>query len=207
MPEPIQNAQTTTQSTVGTSMGVAAAISLMNMSSPIGVWSIVNQFQMLMLMILTGAFIPETVRQYLAGMDFVSFNFDFIPFIEVPLISDLYLWMKFDQTNDDLEDIGLDDGSTVVNNISFLVILLIFITIHLPIALIYTQTRSKTSKWSKIINIICKILTFTAYLRLVLENFQYMLLCSISEAYRFDTSTKNRRTSLIITYTFAVLCI
>ena len=146
MPEPIQNAQTTTQSTVGTSMGVAAAISLMNMSSPIGVWSIVNQFQMLMLMILTGAFIPETVRQYLAGMDFVSFNFDFIPFIEVPLISDLYLWMKFDQTNDDLEDIGLDDGSTVVNNISFLVILLIFITIHLPIALIYTQTRSKTSK-------------------------------------------------------------
>ena len=146
MPEPIQNAQTTTQSTVGTSMAVAAAISLMNMSSPIGVWSIVNQFQMLMLMILTGAFIPETVRQYLAGMDFVSFNFDFIPFIEVPLISDLYLWMKFDQTNDDLEDIGLDDGSTVVNNISFLVILLIFITIHLPIALIYTQTRSKTSK-------------------------------------------------------------
>ena len=146
MPEPIQNAQTATQSTMGTSMGVAAAISLMNMSSPIGVWSIVNQFQMFMLLLLTGAFIPETVRQYLSGMDFVSLNFDFIPFIEVPLISDLYIWMKFEQTNDDLSDVGLDDGSTVVNNISFLVILLIFITIHLPIALIYTQTRSKTSK-------------------------------------------------------------
>ena len=146
MPEPIQNAQTATQSTMGTSMGVAAAISLMNMSSPIGIWTIVNQFQMFMLLLLTGAFIPETVRQYLSGMDFVSLNFDFIPFIEVPLISDLYLWMKFEQTNDDLGDIGLDDGSTVVNNISFLVILLIFVTIHLPIALIYTQTRSKTSK-------------------------------------------------------------
>ena len=144
MPEPIQNAQTATQSTMGTSMGVAAAISLMNMSSPIGVWSIVNQFQMFMLLLLTGAFIPETVRQYLSGMDFVSLNFDFIPFIKVPLISDLYLWMKFEQTNDDLGDVGLDDGSTVVNNISFLVILLIFITLHLPIALIYTKTRSKT---------------------------------------------------------------
>ena len=143
MPEPIQNAQTATQSTMGTSMGVAAAISLMNMSSPIGVWSIVNQFQMFMLLLLTGAFIPETVRQYLSGMDFVSLNFDFIPFIEVPLISDVYLWMKFEQTNDDLKDVGLDYGSTVVNNISFLVILLIFITFHLPIALIYTQTRSK----------------------------------------------------------------
>ena len=146
MPEPIQNAQTATQSTMGTSMGVAAAISLMNMSSPIGVWSIVNQFQMFMLLLLTGAFIPETVRQYLSGMDFVSLNFDFIPFIEVPLISDLYIWMKFEQTNDDLGDVGLDDGSTVVNNISFLVILVLFITLHLPIALIYTQTRSKTSK-------------------------------------------------------------
>ena len=143
MPEQIQNAQTATQSTIGASMGVAAAVSLMNMSSPVGIWSIINQFQMLMLLILTGAFIPETVRQYLSGMDFVSLNFDFIPFIEVPLISDLYLWMKFDQTNDNLEDIGLDDGSTVVNNISFLVILLIFITLHLPIALIYTSTRSK----------------------------------------------------------------
>ena len=144
MPEPIKQAQISTQSTIGASMGVAAAVSLMNMSSPVGIWSIINQFQMLMLLILTGAFIPETVRQYLSGMDFVSLNFDFIPFIEVPLISDLYLWMKFDQTNDNLEDIGLDDGSTVVNNISFLVILLIFITLHLPIALIYTKTRSKT---------------------------------------------------------------
>ena len=146
MPEPIQNAQTATQSTMGTSMGVAAAISLMNMSSPIGIWTIVNQFRMFMLLLLTGAFIPETVRQYLSGMDFVSLNFDFIPFIEVPLISDLYLWMKFEQTNDDLGDVGLDDGSTVVNNISFLVILLIFVTIPLPLALIYTHTRSKTSK-------------------------------------------------------------
>ena len=146
MPEQIQNAQTATQSTIGASMGVAAAVSLMNMSSPVGIWSIINQFQMLMLLILTGAFIPETVRQYLSGMDFVSLNFDFIPFIEVPLISDLYLWMKFEQTNDDLGDVGLDDGSTVVNNISFLVILVIFITLHLPIALFYTQTRSKTGK-------------------------------------------------------------
>ena len=146
MPEQIKKAQTATQSTIGASMGVAAAVSLMNMSSPVGIWSIINQFQMLMLLLLTGAFIPLTVRHYLSGMDFVSLNFDFIPFIEVPLISDLYLWMKFEQHNDDLKDIGLDYGSTVVNNISFLVILLIFVTIHLPIALIYTQTRSKTSK-------------------------------------------------------------
>ena len=144
MPEQIKKAQTATIVLICFAMGIAAAVSLMNMSSPIGVWSIINQFQMLMLLILTDAFIPETVRQYLSGMDFVSLNFDFIPFIKVPLISELYLWMKFEQNNDNLEDIGVDDGSTVVNNISFLVILLIFVTLHLPIALIYTKTRSKT---------------------------------------------------------------
>ena len=188
-------------------MAIAIAISFLNMSSPIGVWSIINQFQMFMLLILTGAFIPEIIRQYLAGMDFVSLNFDFIPFIDVIYISDLYLWMKFDQTNHNLEDIGLDYGSTVVNNISFLVILLIFIILHLPIALIYTKTRSKTGFCNKSINFICKFMTFSAYIRLVLENFQYMLLCSISEAYEFNFSTQNRKVSLILAYFFMILCI
>ena len=144
MPEPIQNAQTATQSMIGTSMGVAVAISLMNMSSPIGLWSTINQFQMLILLLLTGAFIPQTVKRYMSGMDFVFLNFDFIPFLEVPFISDLFLWMNFEQTNSDLEDIGIGYGSIVANNISFFVILFLFIFLHLPIALINTYTRSKT---------------------------------------------------------------
>ena len=87
MPEPIKQAQISTQSTIGASMGLAAAVSLMNMSSPVGIWSIVNQFQMLLLLLLTGAFMPATVRQFLSGMDFALNIFGLIPFYKVPLIS------------------------------------------------------------------------------------------------------------------------
>ena len=87
MPEPIKQAQISTQSTIGASMGLAASVSLLNMSSPVGIWSIVNQFQMLLLLLLTGAFIPETVRQFLSGMDFALNIFGLIPFYKVPLIS------------------------------------------------------------------------------------------------------------------------
>ena len=114
-------------------MAIAVANSAVNLSSPISMWSIVNLFQMLMLLILTGAFIPTTVKEYLSGMDFVFLNFDFIPFIDVPLISDLYTWMKFGQKNENLKNIGVDSGSTAVNNISFLAIILILAIMHIPI--------------------------------------------------------------------------
>ena len=135
MPEHIKNAQITTQAMIGTIMAIALANSAVNLSSPIGIWSIVNLFQMLMLLILTGAFIPTTVKEYLSGMDFVFLNFDFIPFINIPLISDLYTWMKFGQKNDNLKKIGVDNGSTAVNNISFFIIILILIVIHIPITI------------------------------------------------------------------------
>ena len=136
MPEHIKNAQITTQVMIGTIMAIAVANSAVNLSSPISMWSIVNLFQMLMLLILTGAFIPTAVKEYLSGMDFVFLNFDFIPFINIPLISDLYTWMKFGQKNENLRDIGVDNGSATVNNISFFIIILILVVIHIPIIII-----------------------------------------------------------------------
>ena len=136
MPEHIKNAQITTQAMIGTIMAIALANSAVNLSSPIGIWSIVNLFQMLMLLILTGAFISTTVKEYLSGMDFVLVNFDFIPLVDISLISDLYTWMKFGQKNENLKNIGVDDGSTAVNNISFFIIILILVVIHIPIIII-----------------------------------------------------------------------
>ena len=124
-------------------MSVSAAVSLMNMSSPVGVWSIINQFQMLMLLILTDAFIPLTVKHYLSGMEFALNFFGLIPFYKVPLIANLYSWMKFEQYNNNLYSIGVEDGSTSVNNLSFLIMLLLFGILHTIIAVLYTQNKSK----------------------------------------------------------------
>ena len=146
MPGEIKKAQTATQSLIGVTMGLAAAISILNKVSPIGIWSIINLFQMLMLLTLTGAFIPQMVRQYLIGMDFVLLSFNFIPLIKVPPFSDAYSMMKFKQQNKDLIDIGIEYGSAIINNIQLCAILIILIAFHMLICIINMKTKSKTGK-------------------------------------------------------------
>ena len=111
--------------------------SIINGSSHASMWFIINQFQMFMLLLLTGAYIPKIVRQYLSDMNFVLFNFNFIPFNKIPIIHSFYLWMKFDHNNDVFKVIGVDDGSTVVNNISTIAILILLAIIHIITTLIY----------------------------------------------------------------------
>ena len=117
---------------------VAILISIINKRSPIGMWSLINQFQLLMLLLLAGAYMPKTVRQYLSSMDIVLFNLDFIPISRLPLISNLYDYMRFEQNNENMSDFGIDYGSTLVNNISFLFCMLLLIIAYILVTLICT---------------------------------------------------------------------
>ena len=137
MPENVKNSQTLTQATIGVTAGVIAASSIMNMSSPVGIWCIVKHFQMLMLLILTRAFLPIKIREYLLGMNVVLMNFDFISLLKIPFIYQFYTWINFKQKDDDLKDIGVENGSTFINNMFSLTLMLVFIIIHIPIAVIY----------------------------------------------------------------------
>ena len=62
MSKEIQNAQITTQATIGTTVGLIAVISIINLSSPVGIWCVIKQIQILMLVLLTGAYIPLRMR-------------------------------------------------------------------------------------------------------------------------------------------------
>ena len=136
--EKVRNARTSTQITIGACMAMAALISVVKMASPIGMWSIVNQFQMLLLLLLTRAFIPDKIREYLLGMDFTLMNFNFIPLNEVPMISIPYDWIEYEQYDTNLQDIGVENGSTAANNLSFILMIMMFITLHIPIAMMYS---------------------------------------------------------------------
>ena len=135
-PEKINNAQIITHVMIGAILILEGANSIVNQTSPAAIWLIINLFQMLMLLMLNGAFIPKTVRQYLSTMDYVLLNLEFISIKDAPLISDLYTWMKFEQKNENLQDVGVGNGSTAINNISFFIIILILIVIHIPIIII-----------------------------------------------------------------------
>ena len=127
-----------TQAIIGAVVVLAALSSITKKGkSPVGMWSIINIFQMLMLLLLTGAYIPKPLRKYLFDRDVVFLNFNFIPFNKLPLVYDFYIWIKFDHYNSDFNEIGVESGSTVVNNISTTAILILFSIIHLVIGLIY----------------------------------------------------------------------
>ena len=199
-----KNAQTTTQVTAGITVGIIITLSIVNMSSPTGLWIVVNLFQMLMLLILTGAFIPKTLRQYLTGMKFALLNFNFIPYIRIPFIYEAHEWIKFEQNSEDMKDVGISDGSTIVNNVSFLTTLLVFIFMHIPIVLIYNKTRSKTGRCKRMVDYAYKVMTLAVYIRLLQENYQNIVLSSISEVYNFDVSDNRRTVSLSVAYLFLI---
>ena len=63
-----------------------------------------------------------------------------------------------------------------------------------------------TGLCAKIVKALYKFMTLTVYIRLVLENLQFIFLCTISEANRFDSSSNNKKASLLITYSLIAIC-
>jgi hypothetical protein len=76
-------------------LGIATSI-----SSPQGAWSMVNQFQVLMLMPLTGAYFPPKVISFLTGMRISLFSFNIIPLKSVPGLNYILNLVDFEQKDE-----------------------------------------------------------------------------------------------------------
>ena len=70
---------TTTSRTVATSLAAVEEEEVgLHIQEEEAVWSMANQMQLLLLLILTGAYLPPNVKDYIGGNTFASFNFNFI---------------------------------------------------------------------------------------------------------------------------------
>ena len=74
----------TTQALMGAAVTMSVVLSMLGVSSPQAVWTMVNHFQLLLLMPMTGAYFPSEIIEYLTGMSISMFNFYFIPFPGLP---------------------------------------------------------------------------------------------------------------------------
>ena len=70
------------QAIMGVGITSMAATSLFSLSSPQGMWSWFNEFQLLMLL-LTGAYFPQEIVKNLGGMHFTSFSLNFISSLNI----------------------------------------------------------------------------------------------------------------------------
>mmetsp|Transcript_35 Transcript_35/g.35 ORF Transcript_35/g.35 Transcript_35/m.35 type:complete len:107 (+) Transcript_35:1110-1430(+) len=101
-----------TKSIVGVSILLVIVSWMLNASSMASVWAMINQLQMLMLLLLSGVFIPKDIADFITASKLALFSFNFIHFEEVTLFKRLFNWLDYEQPDFILSKIDLESGST-----------------------------------------------------------------------------------------------
>jgi hypothetical protein len=190
---------------IGVALGVGAAT--LSMSSPQGAFSMLNHIQLFILLPMIGAYLPKTVIDLITGMSFAMFSFSFIPFEKIPMIDSLFNVFDYDQSDDYFDNIGLTSGSAFLNHIALLIIVGVFILFHLSILPCYKASLAlNEGNWAKWVMVkIFNIMSFSIYIRILLEAYLLISLSTISELNEFDHSNGFRIFSLSMSLIFAIL--
>jgi hypothetical protein len=129
----VKKMSTATKVISGIGAILAVAISILNLSSPMAIWAIANQFQLFALLLLTKTNLPADVRGYISNDKLLSFSFDFLSIDKLFFVKFLTNWMDKDQLNDELEEIGIISGNTFNNNVNLIFIFLVIAFVHVLI--------------------------------------------------------------------------
>ena len=89
------SASTATQSAVGAIAGVTVLFSFWNMSNLQGIWITMNQFQLILLLLLTNSHIPKSIVDYLTGMKATTCSLNFVPFKDLPGLKNINSLAEF----------------------------------------------------------------------------------------------------------------
>ena len=119
-------------------IGVVSSVgaSMVKGGSPQGAWAMINQLQTLILLPLMFRSFSDKIINYILSMDAAIFSFNFITIKDV-LPDQETRKVEFDQPNNYLKLIGLEDGSTFANNLSLFFIILGWMIFHLLIWILY----------------------------------------------------------------------
>ena len=162
-----------------------------------------NQFQLIMLLLLTKSNIPRSIVSYLSSLKATTWSFNFIPFKDIPGFDKMVNGLDFGLPDIELKYFGIISGSTFTNNFSLICIVLIFIAINSLFMLIHRLLKSKVKskkKWVKCLEITYQFFAFTLYIRIILEANVFLLLSSLSELYQWDTSSSSKILSLFFCF-------
>lgn len=163
-----------------------------------------NQFQLILLLLLTNAYIPKGVINYLVGLKATTCSFNFIPFKDIPGLNSAVGWMDSKIIQDELDYFGIFSGSSFVNNFSVLCIMVILALFHLLFTGFYLLLKSKKPDlWAKAF----QLFNATIYIRLFMMSNQFLLLSTVSEIFEFDFRSVESKVSLGISISGFVVCI
>ena len=104
-----------------------------SLSSPQGLWISVNQLQLILLLLLTGAYFPKQVVDYLESLKFALMSFTFIKFEDFLIFKDTIGYINFEIKTPDLKHFDINSGCTFHNSFSFTCIIVLIMMLHLVV--------------------------------------------------------------------------
>ena len=141
---------------------------------------------------MIGAFIPDVIINFLQGVSFCMFNFNFIRLPKSGISGYFLAFFNWSETSSYLSTIGITSVWMIVNQIKLIIALFIIMILHIPIYFISKRLSNNRTRLGKFIKFIFMLLTFTVYLRTIIEAYMVVFLSIINEFYVHDLSSGSK---------------
>ena len=192
---------------MGVSSNLMLTVFSSSSSSSSNSFGMMNQIQLVILLPLIGAYLPQKIYDYLKSMNASLFNLNFLPTSNSQSTISFKALFDFKQPNSFLFLLQLNSGSAFVNIIDLTTTVLIVVGVEIILLIIYVILR-KTNKFQTLKSVMLKIfemLTFGFYIGVWLETFILFLLVDFSEIhYQNKNGIKNLK-STVMSYVIAAL--
>lgn len=92
--------------------------SMINISSIANIWAIIGQMQLMFFLILARAYIPKDIIDFITSSNYILSLLNFIPLNQAKGALSWLDWIEYSQPDDLLDKVGIESGSTYINNVS-----------------------------------------------------------------------------------------
>ena len=186
---------------VGVAVGAFTAVASSG-SSTQGLWALINQYQLYLLLIYMQTYMPSDLQYYLIEFELFSIDFSFLDLFDIPVIEKKTFELHYDQEDTAFGENGFESGSFLINHWNmFKALLVVFIFNLIFIAVYYISTKfRKGAKCRKVIDWFKDFFYLATYIRVVIEAATFAFMSSLLEL----TSVKAADTH-IFSYIFSLV--
>ena len=170
-------------------------------------FGMINQIQLILIIPLISAYLPDDIIDFIKAMNESLFNFKFLPTEDSSLMESIKNYFDFQQTNSYLYLLGLESGSALVNILKLSWILAIILAFHLVLIFLYYYLGSiwKFNKIAKVIRLTLSFLTFGLYINWMLGTFLLFLFVDFNEIYNYNKYSQSNMRSHIASFIILLL--
>ncbi|CAI2367912.1 unnamed protein product [Moneuplotes crassus] len=169
-------------------------------------FSLVNQFQLYILLPMLPISFPSKVAQFILGTDFSFVSFDFIPVGDIPLVEQVKEAVDYPQGDAYLDEVGLTSNSSLADYLPMMMVIVLVSLLHLGVLLVHLSCayQSKHKRCKALAAKLFEAMTFGFYIRLVMEYFMFQMLSIVCELKAFKHDPTVATVSLVLCLLFGV---